>query len=426
MDEKKIIRNVEDIRKRHRIRRRAYQIMRTDEKEDEQWITVKGTHILVGEGGDVLGGPEALKGKNVSEFGDSDSKAISDEQKTAFYDAVSKKDPAKLIESVKGMPDGTVINYKMLGGQYELAVQNGGLHDLFSGKANPKAYTEKNAKGLLSAAENFEISGKTLSETKKKETKPAKKPEKKVESGNQQSAQTMQTKQTAEQKASTKKTNPEDDWLEPVAYSSPKKTVSQKAENAENKPRQSKQETKAGGTQKGNYVAGKDITASCKTSFWGNADDMYKVSCQQGYDKKPSVVSKDDFEKAVSDGGIYLCRGVRGKKAVDSLKYADTYNSGDGNGKRAFGEGIYFFGTGLPKPGENISKDDRDYVDYCTSDFGTNKIRAALSPKAKIKLLDDTDNVTLAKQGYDAVISRNPSGESVVVVFNRTALIICE
>ncbi len=86
---------VQDIKSKYYFR--VYTRMLSNERNgrtdaDEDWITVNGTHILLGEGGTVVGGPSALKDKK---FSNAKSQQKQKKTETTSTPAVNNSEPTK-------------------------------------------------------------------------------------------------------------------------------------------------------------------------------------------------------------------------------------------------------------------------------------------------------------------------------------------
>ena len=96
----------------------------------------------------------------------------------------------------------------------------------------------------------------------------------------------------------------------------------------------------------------------------------------QGFNELPTVVSSDDFNKYVKDGGIELSRGYmastpkQGEEYFDDLKYGDFYVAG---GEAYFGQGMYCFG------GDSLS-----HASFYSGGEGGRVLRMALPKDAKV------------------------------------------
>jgi SPP1 gp7 family putative phage head morphogenesis protein len=191
----------------------------------------------------------------------------------------------------------------------------------------------------------------------------------------------------------------------------------------------------------------------------GENEYLKKVFDEQGYNGKPTVVSADEFQKAIDSGATPLFRGVAGDTPEQVEEFVTQLLDGDKPyvGRGMFGDGTYF--TDTESTAIKFSIEDRTGK---TINFGKT-IDAALSPEARIIDLEDVQrqfqntgrmtpeqrdryyqypqdwyedaSMWAAANGYDAIRIKNPvvnwqSGEAIpdvyTIVLNRTALIIKE
>lgn len=190
---------------------------------------------------------------------------------------------------------------------------------------------------------------------------------------------------------------------------------------------------------------GKDLTGSAdyekidknsidQISRYAYADrKLSAIQEEQGFNGKPQIVSRDEFDRAVAAGEVTeLHRGILGENAG---QYAEEYRSGPHwPGMGAYGSGTY-------------AANDSSYLDEFTPDA---RLRIALRPDARVITLsnlrgehgkhkpssDAERSVTkdlgrfAALKGYDAVdvdqaaISSFDSPQ--VLILNRTAVIVQE
>lgn len=251
------------------------------------------------------------------------------------------------------------------------------------------------------------------------------------------------------------------------ATTKPKATAKPNTQTTPKQPAQQAQNASQS-TSKG-YVQGKDITNTVKIKnedfpSGSSKQAVTQVAEQQGYLGKPQVVtSKAEFDAAVKASGVLGYRTVKTNTDIVSGKqktgqeFADTLMKGsakeqslNGNGRQAFGGGIYVATTSNPKAGKmpsaknqnSANQDSKMYGDSWNKG-GNSTIAMTLSPKAKVGDYNQLDSqfrnlprstrqkfgydvgAWAASQGYDAIRAKNAGwGCDYTVVYNRTALIM--
>lgn len=272
----------------------------------------------------------------------------------------------------------------------------------------------------------------------------------------------------ARDRARDKASKEKKDGIEPKA--DPKKTEQKPKATAKPKavsnPKNGKDASNEKDTSKG-YVAGKDIVSSVDfspkkyegTNVSKSLTD--RIAEQQGYKGQPTVVSKEEFDRAAQESGIIAYRTMANGKDVISGKktsgrdFAGKLMHGDenqfalnGNGAQAMGGGVYFATNPKDKVNPGTMPDGKSAKHHSVSWYGGKGavvVTATLSPNAKIadhdKLQSELRNLPknvaskfnfdvgayAAAKGYDAVRGEFDNGRyDYLTVVNRTALIISD
>ena len=221
------------------------------------------------------------------------------------------------------------------------------------------------------------------------------------------------------------------------------------------------------GSPKG-QVKGKDIKNSIEmpdgTPHYrsGNAKGTTDVVAEtQGYKEKPTVLSREEFEKAATRTGIIAYRTVSEgedvvsgefldeKQMAEKLMYAEPNDFAlNGSGVMAYGGGVYLAANKLNETTEGKMPDGSqariDSVAYARS-ANPAVMTMTLSPTAKIgdfwevrKLMSDEPEEVAEKFNYDVgayAAARGFDGLRIksggcdcdyLTIMNRSALIICD
>ena len=203
---------------------------------------------------------------------------------------------------------------------------------------------------------------------------------------------------------------------------------------------------------------GKDISKTFRPDPNSSMRTFDQVAKQQGFDKKPRVVQKAEFDAAVKASGVVAYRtwtggrdAVSGKqKSADDFKQMlmqDDSIQAAGNGMRLYGGGTYVATNRGAKPGTAPSPQAAQNALRGSQAYGRGRASATasitLDPSAKVadyskihsafrKLSSaersrygGDEGAYAAAKGYDAMRARGAGGSSdYMTIFNRTKLII--
>ena len=205
---------------------------------------------------------------------------------------------------------------------------------------------------------------------------------------------------------------------------------------------------------------GKNITRSFNMDHSSKKGAFDQVAEQQGFDGKPRVVKRSEFNTAVQRSGVIAYRTwdpgtdkVTGK-ATSAKEFKRKFKEDDsiqaaGTGGRVYGGGTYVATNSRPIPGKKPSGQDSKNAKDSSQAYGTRgKLATAimtLDPSAKVadyntvwKSFKRLPNSTkyryghdvgayAAAQGYDAMRAVGAGwGCDYVTIFNRTKVIILD
>lgn len=224
-------------------------------------------------------------------------------------------------------------------------------------------------------------------------------------------------------------------------------------------------------TQKATVTNGKRLELALQ-KIKPSTDDIKEIVKMQGFDGKPTVLSKDDFLKAVKDDTFIAQRTYTAGSKEELDKYIDMLRNGDFYidcriGGRAHGKGMYcaadyskgkelryivdemghYQNIGISERGEQwtmtetialhpsakiIQESDvhQFYKDYLVESYWESKKNGgAMTVKELKKLLAQSETrdagVLAAAMGFDAIrANKYLRGADYVVVLNRTKLIL--
>jgi uncharacterized membrane protein YgcG len=136
--------------------------------------------------------------------------------------------------------------------------------------------------------------------------------------------------------------------------------------------------------------------SSSKGSGSGGSDNsggtIQSLVKEKGLAKKPSVVSKTELDKMITDGGTEVFRGVSKEEYANDFKTSETPNYGDGN----YGSGYYF------ATGNSGFEDARGYSMMDNDGKKSVVMRGVLSDKVKtIDYNDIKSEVLSTRERFD-------------------------
>lgn len=214
----------------------------------------------------------------------------------------------------------------------------------------------------------------------------------------------------------------------------------------------------------GDYAEGQDITSELgkeygttsetkkaqdlRTEHMGaNYDPVLKdIAAKQGFDGKAELVSQEQFDKIVADGGTVTHRGI--SSYYDSPSPSAKYIEGDSAITQQFAEGQYFAGGGGYGSGTYTTSDMSVAQHYAAEGgSGGGVVTMVIKPGAKIATPQqwqaarlaakdgkggfmgaDNEGRILAAQGFDGfrIASKNIDhfSNGFTVILNRTAVAV--
>lgn len=220
-----------------------------------------------------------------------------------------------------------------------------------------------------------------------------------------------------------------------------------------------------GGGSVSDPVEGKDITAELGEEYGtkfetDKAKDLRNegieqpydpvlkdIAQKQGFDGKAELVSQEEFDKVVADGGTVTHRGISGywEEKGPSADFVE----GD-KIETKFAEGDYFAGKGGYGSGTYTTSDQKVAEHYATEGKeGGAVVTMAIKPGAKIATPQqwqaareaarngtggfmgaDNEGIILAAQGFDGfrIASKNVDhfSNEFTVILNRTAVVVLD
>lgn len=150
---------------------------------------------------------------------------------------------------------------------------------------------------------------------------------------------------------------------------------------------------------------------------------LEKVMEYQGFNGLPNVVSQEDFDKFIKEGGIELSRGISAhsmaelQSYVDNMKYQDFYISGEYSSY--FGRGLYCFGgKSLESAWDyvrgtgdvlqlGLAKDAKILEVKLTENKG---VKESLKPYVSLMRLSESDMDRVLKENSSFISSMEKSG----------------
>lgn len=220
-----------------------------------------------------------------------------------------------------------------------------------------------------------------------------------------------------------------------------------------------------GGSAGGEITEGKDITAELGKEYGttaetkramelrnehmgANYDPVLKdIAAKQGFDKPTELVSQEEFDKIVAEGGTVTHRGISGyyENPDPSAKYVEGQAI-----EEQFAKGDYFAGSGGYGSGTYTTSDKEIAQHYATEGKpGGAVVTMVIKPGAKIATPQqwqaartaaiegkggfmgaDNEGRILAAQGFDGfrILAKNVDhfSNGFTVILNRTAVAVLD
>lgn len=274
-------------------------------------------------------------------------------------------------------------------------------------------------------------------------------------------ARYQQRKQKQQQAAQQAQNNPQNQATQTKTRSNYQQKKFQQAQAAVQRQQQSQQAQRQQAQQAKNtkhtMAQGKDISSSFSVDTTSKKRAFDQVAEKQGFDKKPQVMKKADFDAAVKASGFVAYRtwnpGVDGMsgKQMSAKDFKNQFMKSDslqaaGNGGRVYGGGIYVAATKSPKPGASPSASATSAAMRNSQIYGGSRRATAsitLDPSAKVANYSSINRkfyalprqtqdrfsgdigAYAASLGFDAM--RIPRGScDYVTIFNRTKAIVLD